>query len=144
MIDCSDCTRTFSKALVYLFQSSWGNLLKDFLICIHICSWMVAQAFHQYLSSLCCCHYPVLTNCGRKIPVFFVTLQHALLLKLATYLLWWSCFSTDFKLKVKWSSVGLCWSFAYAVWIVRRLITHQNYMAFIWNFNLFNFQVVWL
>lgn len=47
---------------------------------------MVAQAFHQYLSSLCCCHYSVLTNCGGKLPVFFVTLQHALLLQ-ASYIL---------------------------------------------------------
>lgn len=144
MIDCSNCTRTFSKALVYLFQSSWGNLLKDFFIWIHICFWMVAQAFSRYLGSLCYCHYSVLTNCGRKLPVFFVTLWRAPLLPASYMLAVVVCCSIDFKLKVKWSSVGLCWSFTCAIWTVRRLITHQNYMTFIWNFNLFNFQVLWL
>lgn len=144
MIECSNCTRTFSKAVVYLFQSSWGNLLNDFLICVHICFWMVAQAFYPYLCSLRYCHSSVLTNCGRKLPVFFVTLKHALLLQASYILAVVVCCSIDFKLEVKWSSVGLCWSFTCAIWTVRRLITHQNYTTFIWNFNIFNFWVLWL
>lgn len=144
MIECSNCTRTFSKAVVYLFQSSWGNLLNDFLICVHICFWMVAQAFYPYLCSLRYCHSSVLTNCGRKLPVFFVTLKRALLLQASYILAVVVCCSIDFKLEVKWSSVGLCWSFTCAIWTVRRLITHQNYTTFIWNFNIFNFWVLWL
>lgn len=62
---------------------------------------MVAQAFYQYFGSLCYSHYSVLTNCGRKLPVFFVTLQHALLLQASYILALVACFSIDVKLKVK-------------------------------------------
>lgn len=57
---------------------------------------MIAQAFYQYLGSLCYCHYSVLANCGRKLPVFFVTLQHDLLLQASYILAVVVCFSIDF------------------------------------------------
>lgn len=88
MTDCSNCTKTFfpSKAILYLFQSNWENLLRDFLICIHVCFWMIAQAFYRYLGWLCYCHCSMLTDCGSKLPFFFVTLKHTLLLY-ASYVL---------------------------------------------------------
>lgn len=57
---------------------------------------MVAQAFYQCLGSLCYCHYSVLTNCGGKLPVFFVSLQHDLLLQASCILAVVVCFSIDF------------------------------------------------